>query len=68
MQSRAGVETITHFVERDGPVVTPLCRHWEGGSNWTTFPGIASCPHCRARLAELEAAHLPADLNPTVTE
>jgi hypothetical protein len=68
MQSRARIATITHFVEREGPVVTPLCLHWEGGSNWTTFPGIASCPDCRARLAELEAAHRAADPNPAVTE
>lgn len=68
MQSRARVETITHFVERDGPVVTPLCRHWDGGSNWTTFPDIASCPHCRALLAELDAAQHPEHSPPIVAE
>ena len=56
MLDRARFATVTHFVERDGAAVLLLCgTDWDGGSGWTTYPSVATCPECVSRLARRQA-------------
>ncbi len=41
-----------HFIDRTQGEMRPVCGAWHDRVNWTTLPGITTCPAC-ARLLRL---------------
>jgi hypothetical protein len=46
-----------HLARIDSPIdaFRSICGAWRRARNWTTIPGLVTCPACLARLAESAA-------------